>query len=89
MAIKFQNNNLIEFKIMSKGISNSSIGRKLLMALSGFFLMVFLLQHLVINMFSVLSAELFNEVSHFMGTNEWYNLFYNRSYYLGFYSTWG
>ena len=39
------------------------------MALSGFFLMVFLLQHLVINMFSVLSAELFNEVSHFMGTN--------------------
>ena len=54
---------------MSKGISTSSIGRKLLMALSGFFLMVFLLQHLVINMFSVLSAELFNEVSHFMGTN--------------------
>ncbi|MAO71601.1 MAG: succinate dehydrogenase [Flavobacteriales bacterium] len=54
---------------MSKGMSTSSIGRKLLMALSGFFLMVFLLQHLVINMFSVLSAELFNEVSHFMGTN--------------------
>ena len=54
---------------MSKGISNSSIGRKLLMALSGFFLLVFLLQHLVINMFSVLSADLFNEVSHFMGTN--------------------
>ncbi len=50
-------------------MSTSSIGRKLLMALSGFFLMVFLLQHLVINMFSVLSAELFNEVSHFMGTN--------------------
>ena len=64
-----QNNNLIEFKIMSKGMSTSSIGRKLLMALSGFFLMVFLLQHLVINMFSVLSADLFNEVSHFMGTN--------------------
>ena len=64
-----QNNNLIEFKIMSKGMSTSSIGRKLLMALSGFFLMVFLLQHLVINMFSVLSANLFNEVSHFMGTN--------------------
>ena len=64
-----QNNNLIEFKIMSKGMSTSSIGRKLLMALSGFFLMVFLLQHLVINMFSVLSEDLFNEVSHFMGTN--------------------
>lgn len=63
------NNNLIEIKIMSKGISTSSIGRKLLMALSGFFLLVFLLQHLLINIFSVISADLFNEVSHFMGTN--------------------
>ena len=40
------------------------------MALSGFFLMFFLLQHLVINLFSVFSAELFNEASHFMGTNK-------------------
>ncbi len=47
----------------------SSIGRKVLMALTGFFLMFFLLQHLSINMMSVVSSELFNEVSHFMGTN--------------------
>lgn len=39
------------------------------MALSGFFLMFFLLQHLVINMLSVISADSFNDVSHFMGTN--------------------
>jgi succinate dehydrogenase / fumarate reductase cytochrome b subunit len=47
----------------------SSIVRKLLMALTGFFLMVFLLQHLLINMLSVISPEMFNSVSLFMGTN--------------------
>lgn len=51
------------------GFFKSSIGRKVSMALSAFFLMVFLLQHLSINMMSVFSADLFNEVSHFMGTN--------------------
>lgn len=54
---------------MSKGLSQSSVGRKILMALSGFFLMFFLLQHLVINMLSIISADAFNETSHFMGTN--------------------
>ena len=39
------------------------------MALSAFFLMFFLLQHLVINILSVFSPDAFNEVSHFMGTN--------------------
>ncbi len=39
------------------------------MALSALFLMFFLLQHLSINILSVFSPELFNEVSHFMGTN--------------------
>lgn len=47
----------------------SSIARKLAMALSALFLMFFLLQHLSINMMSVFSADLFNETSHFMGTN--------------------
>ena len=47
----------------------TSIGRKVIMALTGFFLMFFLLQHLSINMMSVFSADVFNEVSHFMGTN--------------------
>ncbi|WP_041383497.1 succinate dehydrogenase cytochrome b subunit [Polaribacter sp. MED152] len=51
------------------GFFKSSIGKKVSMALSAFFLMVFLLQHLSINMMSVFSADLFNEVSHFMGTN--------------------
>jgi succinate dehydrogenase / fumarate reductase cytochrome b subunit len=47
----------------------SSISRKILMALSGFFLMFFLLQHLLINMLSVISPDMFNNVSHFMGYN--------------------
>ena len=47
----------------------TTIGRKILMALSGFFLMFFLLQHLTINMLSVISEDTFNEVSQFMGTN--------------------
>lgn len=51
------------------GFFKSSIGRKVAMALSAFFLMFFLLQHLAINFLSVFSPDLFNEVSHFMGTN--------------------
>jgi len=51
------------------GFFKSSIGRKVAMALSAFFLMFFLLQHLAINILSVFSPETFNEVSHFMGTN--------------------
>lgn len=47
----------------------TSIARKIAMALSGLFLMVFLLQHLAINFLSVIDADMFNEVSHFMGTN--------------------
>ncbi len=39
------------------------------MALSGFFLMFFLVQHLTINLLSIFSPNDFNEVSHFMGTN--------------------
>lgn len=39
------------------------------MALSAFFLMVFILQHFAINILSVFNPDLFNEASHFMGTN--------------------
>lgn len=39
------------------------------MALSAVFLMFFLLQHFAINITSVFSPDLFNELSHFMGTN--------------------
>ena len=51
------------------GFFKSSIGRKVAMALSAFFLMFFLLQHFAINSLSVFSPGTFNEVSHFMGTN--------------------
>ncbi|MBT3964403.1 MAG: succinate dehydrogenase cytochrome b subunit [Flavobacteriales bacterium] len=47
----------------------TSVARKYAMALSGFFLLFFLLQHLTINFTSILSAETFNFLSHFMGTN--------------------
>lgn len=47
----------------------SSIARKVAMSLSALFLMVFLLQHFIINLMSVLSPEMFNSTSHFMGTN--------------------
>jgi len=53
----------------SKGLLSSSIARKFAMALSALFLIVFLLQHMSINMLSVFSSEKFNEVSHFMGVN--------------------
>ncbi len=50
---------------------NSSIGRKLIMALSGVFLIVFLTQHLVINLTSLIpdNGKVFNFISHFMGNN--------------------
>jgi len=56
------------FKKMS-GFFKSSIGRKVAMALSAFFLMFFLVMHVSINLLSVFSADTFNEASHFMGTN--------------------
>lgn len=55
---------------MSKsGMLKSSIAKKVAMSLSAFFLMIFLLQHLAINITSVFSADKFNELSQFMGTN--------------------
>ena len=50
-------------------LMSSSIGRKILMALSGIFLVVFLTQHFLINITSVFSEDLFNTLSHFMGNN--------------------
>ena len=50
-------------------ILKTSIGRKILMALSAFFLMFFLLMHLTINLLSIFSPDAFNTASHFMGTN--------------------
>ena len=52
-----------------KNFIATSIGKKFAMALSAIFLMVFLLQHFLINITSVFSADIFNFLSHFMGTN--------------------
>ncbi len=51
------------------GLLSVSVGRKVAMALSALFLIIFLTQHLIINITSTISAETFNSLSHFMGTN--------------------
>ena len=48
---------------------DSSILRKVAMAISGLFLIIFLTQHFIINVTSVFSSEIFNMLSHFMGNN--------------------
>lgn len=50
-------------------ILKSSIAKKVAMALSGLFLMLFLAQHFFINFTSVFSESTFNAISHFMGNN--------------------
>ena len=47
----------------------TSIARKVAMALSGLFLILFLGQHFTINITSVFSEKIFNMLSHFMGNN--------------------
>jgi succinate dehydrogenase / fumarate reductase cytochrome b subunit len=47
----------------------SSLARKWVMALSGLFLVIFLTQHFVINITSVIAPDTFNSWSHFMGYN--------------------
>lgn len=55
---------------MSKsGLLGSSIAKKVAMALSGLFLILFLTQHFFINSTSVFSPDTFNAISHFMGYN--------------------
>lgn len=51
------------------GILSASIAKKVAMALSGLFLVIFLAQHFTINITSVIDPETFNIWSHFMGTN--------------------
>jgi len=49
---------------------NSSIGKKLIMSITGLFLMVFLLVHLTVNMLLLVGdGEVFNRAAHFMGSN--------------------
>ena len=48
---------------------STTIARKVAMALSGLFLILFLGQHFTINITSVFSEKTFNLLSHFMGNN--------------------
>ena len=51
------------------GLFKTSVARKVAMALSALFLILFLIIHWTINMTSVISENAYNEYSHFMGTN--------------------
>ena len=55
--------------IKMSGFLYSSIARKVFMALSALFLIIFLIIHLTVNLTSLFSEPVFNELSHFMGTN--------------------
>lgn len=57
---------------MSKFLS-SSIGRKLIMSLTGLFLVLFLLFHATMNVVVIFSPEAYNAVCEFLGAN-WYAL---------------
>jgi succinate dehydrogenase / fumarate reductase, cytochrome b subunit len=48
---------------------NSSVGKKIIMSLSGLFLCTFLVVHASINLFLFKSAEAYNVASHFMSSN--------------------
>lgn len=48
---------------------NSSIGRKLVMSITGVCFFLFLLFHGTMNLVAVFSAEGYNEIAHFLGTN--------------------
>ena len=52
---------------------NSSIGKKLIMSISGLFLVLFLLFHLSMNVAAVFSGEAYNMVCSLLGSN-WYAL---------------
>ena len=52
---------------------NSSIGRKLIMSISGLFRILFLLFHLCMNVAAVFSGEAYNMICGFLGAN-WYAL---------------
>ena len=70
MGLTFVSQNSNALSMASKsGLLSVSVGRKVAMALSALFLLIFLTQHLIINFSSVISEEAFNGLSHFMGTN--------------------
>ena len=72
VALKLYSDNLLIFRnlyLQNMQIFKTSVARKVAMALSAFFLILFLVIHLAVNFMSVLSEGTFNMLSHFMGTN--------------------
>ena len=57
--------------MLKHSLINSSIGKKMLVALAGGFLMIFLLVHLSINLLLLVGDQgiLFNQAAHFMASN--------------------
>ncbi|MGN0006625.1 MAG: succinate dehydrogenase cytochrome b subunit [Alistipes sp.] len=58
---------------MSCFLSNSSLGRKLVMSISGCFLVLFILFHMSMNVVAIVSADGYNAICGFLGAN-WYAL---------------
>jgi succinate dehydrogenase / fumarate reductase, cytochrome b subunit len=64
-------------------LSNSSIGRKLVMSISGLFLILFLTFHMSMNIVAVVSEDGYNAICEFLGAN-WYALVGTMILALGF-----
>ncbi len=58
---------------MSCFLSNSSLGRKLVMSISGCFLVLFILFHMSMNVVAIISGDAYNAICGFLGAN-WYAL---------------
>ncbi len=58
---------------MSTFLLNSSIGKKLVMSISGLFLILFILFHMSMNIVAIFSGEAYNFICAFLGAN-WYAL---------------
>lgn len=54
-------------------IVNSSIGRKLIMSITGLALVFFLIFHATMNLFVIISPEVYDQICEFLGAN-WYAL---------------
>ena len=58
---------------MSCFLTNSSVGKKLVMSISGCFLVLFILFHMAMNLTVLFSREGYNMICEFLGAN-WYAL---------------
>ena len=54
-------------------LSNSSVGRKVVMSVTGIALVLFLTFHMAMNLVAIISADGYNMICEFLGAN-WYAL---------------